>query len=100
MKLVELREQALNSEVAELAADEAWIADYLDGVRIEALAWGWDLAAAAPVPDPDPEQRCAFVCVKHSLERSQVGIIRRNCAQKHVRGFPDETHDELVRNIF
>ena len=45
------------SEIAELAADEAWVADYLDGVRIEALAWGWDLAAAAPVPDPEPEQR-------------------------------------------
>lgn len=43
-------------EIDALRSDPAWMADYLEGVRLEALAWGWDLDRAMPVEPPDPHQ--------------------------------------------
>ncbi|MEI7772637.1 MAG: hypothetical protein WCI67_21785 [Chloroflexales bacterium] len=46
-------------DVAELKQDPAFIRDYLRGVEMLALSWGWDLAQRAYVPNPQPGQAWA-----------------------------------------
>lgn len=43
-------------DIAELRQDPIFVRNYLRGVELLALAWGWDLAARAPVPHPAPGQ--------------------------------------------
>lgn len=52
------------TEVTALKRDASWISDYLCGIRIAALAWGWDLGAEMPVADPDPDQAWTDIPVR------------------------------------
>lgn len=44
------------AEVKELKTDPVYIQNYLRGVELLALSWGWDFPNAKHVEDPDPEQ--------------------------------------------
>lgn len=46
-------------DVAALKQDAAFIGDYLRGVELLALAWGWDAGRRAYVPHPQPGQQWA-----------------------------------------
>ena len=39
-------------DAAELKQDGVFVANYLAGVRLVALSWGWDVAAATHIPAP------------------------------------------------
>ena len=43
-------------DVAELKKDATYLSQYLRGVELLALSWGWDLRAARYIPDPAPDQ--------------------------------------------
>lgn len=43
-------------DIARLKQDSEYIENYLKGVRLLALSWGWDLAAQDYIANPKPEQ--------------------------------------------
>lgn len=43
-------------EINELKKDENYIRNYLRGVELLALSWGWDAKKAGYIPDPTPSQ--------------------------------------------
>src|SRR5262249_46870431 len=43
-------------DIARLKQDADYIQNYLEGVRLLALSWGWDLAAQDYIANPKPEQ--------------------------------------------
>jgi hypothetical protein len=43
-------------DIAELKQDPEFVRNYLRGVELLALAWGWDLAGRTYVPNPQPGQ--------------------------------------------
>ena len=45
-----------DEEIAELKQDDGFIEGYLSGVKLLALAWGWDLDQQEYIPNPDPNQ--------------------------------------------
>ena len=44
-------------DVEELERDPEFVKNYLRGVELQALAWGWDLNKAEYVQNPHPDQR-------------------------------------------
>lgn len=44
-------------DIAELQQDPVYIANYLRGVELLMLAWGWDAAKRQPVANPQPGQQ-------------------------------------------
>jgi len=45
-----------SDDVAELKEDPVFVKEYLRGVQLLALAWGWDLYAKDWIPEPDKMQ--------------------------------------------
>lgn len=48
-----------DSEVCELKKDEQFIQNYLRGVELLLLSWGWDLKQQCFVENPDTDQKWA-----------------------------------------
>ena len=52
------KEFAFDEELlTELSRDKAYVSDYIEGVRLVLLAWGWDLNNNKFVENPHPDQR-------------------------------------------
>src|SRR5687767_12579928 len=44
-------------DVLELKRDDQYLQNYLQGVELLAISWGWDLATRTYIVDPHPDQR-------------------------------------------
>jgi len=44
------------TEIRELKKDPAFVSNYLRGVELLLLSWGWDLHKEAAIPEPDYDQ--------------------------------------------
>lgn len=84
------------AEVIELRSSPGYLTDYLDGVRILLLSWGWDMRARRPVLECDPDQRWMQWPIRLEKCGRSLWLFEELAAYQSVRGYALSLIDEGV----
>ena len=84
------------ADIAELRGTAGFIADYLDGVRILLLAWGWDLERRSPVEQPAVDQVWQHWPIRLEKCGRSLRLFDQRSAYASVRDYAVRLiHDEV-----